>query len=162
MRLLLFAGLVALAPSLPRPAGACGAYPADRGPHALDAAFANDTTPPTTPAVIAEAWEGGSSSGCGDSKCGHPSLVHVTVAATDDRAPPNRIGYKLAITRGEPPQGFTPPSGALLAEMFVDGTGELGLRYDDDAPSGWSFDLQVTAVDLNGNKSAPVTVTIEG
>ncbi len=118
-------------------------------------------TPPTLQSASAEAWERNVTGGCGGG-CGHPSLVYVQVIAVDDRAFATDIGYKFAITRGEAPRGFTLPSGALRAEVDGIGNGELGLRYSDDAPSGFSFDLEIRAVDLNGNESAPITVTIEG
>jgi hypothetical protein len=162
-RPLFFAVLVTLAPSIPRTSGACKPYPANYGPHKLDPAFADDTMPPTMSVVSADVWDSiYSGGGCDGGGCGHPNLVHVAVDATDDRASPDRIGYKLAITRGEAPRGFTLPDTALRAMTYLDGHGELGLVFDDDAPSGWSFDLQITAVDLNGNESAPVTVTLEG
>lgn len=162
MRIQLLALATLLAPSMPRPVGACGRYPADRGAHALDAVFSTDVTPPTKPKVSAEAWEQGESSGCGgtNSKCGTPALVYLNIVTTDDRATPDRIGYKLAIKGGSPPAGLVLPDGALRAEVDLDGIGELGLRYDNGA-SGWSFDLEITAVDLNGNESEPVTVTID-
>lgn len=148
--------LILIAPSIPRPTGACSPLAANNGPHELDLQFATDTVAPS--AVTASAAiddDKGSSDGgggCSTPVCGDGgSFVVLNVSATDDRAPAERIGYRLTISGGQPPQGLDLPATAVLSA-----SGDLLLRYNINA-SAFAFDLDIRAVDLNGN-IGPATV----
>jgi hypothetical protein len=95
--------------------------------------------------------------GCmsGDS-CGDFTSVRLTNLATDDMTPAERIGYRFAVVAGRPPGGFTLPEGTVdLAST----DGSLWLRGSGIADD-IDFTLQLVAVDLAGNESAPQTVRI--
>jgi len=146
-----------LAPSIPRPTGACSPLPENDGSHVVDPAFAGDAVAPSavtaTFSVIHPSNEG--SRGCAPIDCG-PGVPHIDldVVATDDRAPTDRLGYHLTVLSGEPPGGLSLPSGPVLTAY-----GDLLLRFAADA-GGFNFALEVRAVDLNGNVGPPSTITI--
>jgi hypothetical protein len=142
MRHYVIAALLAFAPSIPRPVGACTPYPTDGGLHTLDLAHGTDRTPPSAPTASYSVYEGSPADGggCGGKpECGGaPATIYIDLSAIDDRTPATEMGYKLAIADGA-----------------------IGLRFDSTMLHGWSFDLEIIAVDLNGNEGPPVIVTIE-
>ena len=157
MRISLLAplALVVLGPSLPAPVGACSQSDIDGGTHSLDPAFSADTTPPSPVTVTYEILpHSPADSGCGGTKCGRLPLVLLRLSASDVGTPSERVGYKFTVVDGQPPQGLHVSSVLLAAN------GEVGLPFDTDAGS-FSFDLEVRAVDLNGNEGPPVVIAIE-
>jgi hypothetical protein len=159
MKRLAVLALILIAPSIPRPTGACSTVPENNGPHGLDLAFASDTVAPS--AGIASAsidtadGDGGGGGGCGTPLCGDGgSFVVLNVSATDDRAPGERIGYRLTIAGGQPPQGLDLPATAVLSF-----SGDLLLRFPINAPA-FAFDLEIRAVDLNGNIGPSTVVAV--
>lgn len=153
--------MLLLAPSLPRPVGACSPALRDGGWHSNDPAYATDTVAPS--AVMASATverstrDDGGSVGCNTSCGPAPGYIVLRPTATDDRAGLAQLGFKLAIASGQPPRGLD-VSQVLLIESY---SGEIGLRFDNDA-APFSFDLELRAVDLNGNEGPPTVITIEG
>jgi hypothetical protein len=148
--------LILIAPSIPRPTGACSALAENSGPLELDAAFAADAVPPSaviaSVSIDADDGDGGGGGGCGTPLCGDGGhFVVLNVSATDDQAPAQRIGYRLAVVGGQAPEGMTIPSTAVLSD-----NGDLLLRFLNTT-SAFAFDLEIRAVDLNGN-IGPATV----
>lgn len=99
-------------------------------------------------------------SGCGwaASSCDDIGSVTVRTGAVDDMTPTNRIAYRLTLVAGSPPTGLDLPSHAAVysADGFV-------LHWVDGATGDQEdidFTLQVVAVDLAGNESAPQTARI--
>jgi hypothetical protein len=136
--------------------------------HVVDpSAAATDQVPPTLPPILAydvyRAKEPGACNGSCES--GHISFV---VDATDDMTPPERIGYRLQLQAGALPTGLRLPAGAIEGgpASAIEG-GQAGPRlwlyWDSLASDGTEpigFTLQVIAIDLAGNESAPQTVRI--
>jgi len=125
--------------------------------HVLDPSMqATDQTPPNLPALppptISRSDES-DSGGCG-STCSPRGSIWIDAQATDDMTPPGGIGYRVTLAGGTLPAGLTLPAFAL-------GNG-LRLFWSDDESSGEAFDftLQVVAIDLAGNESAPQTVRV--
>ncbi|MBA3454905.1 MAG: hypothetical protein H0T42_17585 [Deltaproteobacteria bacterium] len=153
MRLLAIAALL-VAPSIPRWSGACEPTPDNDGPHALDPVFAADTVAPSavTATSLIERADEGDGGGCGTPKCGGGgTAVYLSVAATDDRTPKDRLGYRLTLAGGQLPSGLSLPTTPVLSSY-----GELRLRLPSDA-GAFAFDLEIRAIDLNGNVG-PATV----
>jgi hypothetical protein len=157
--------LIVLTPSIPRPVGACSLAPRDGGWHNNDPLYALDTTPPSAVTasytVLRAKDDGGGGGGCGIASCGPaPSYVLLSLSATDDRAAVDRLGYTFAIVDGQPPRYFNYENVLKVDPYSASGT-ELGLSFDTDA-APFSFDLEIRAVDLNGNEGPPIVMTIEG
>jgi len=131
--------------------------------------MALDSTPPEALAemdVEVRRGRGPEQSGCG----GHSSTslddlgwVLLTFAAPgDDRTPAEKMGYMVALTAGEPPEGMHFPSepwrafsheeGAALQLSWVDGA-------SDDQESV-DFTVTVTPMDLAGNQGPAFEVRI--
>ena len=145
-----------LAPSIPRPTGACSAVSENAGERQLDPAFSTDLVPPS--AVTASAVvdrdddDGGGGGGCNGAQCvTSGSFVFMSVYAMDDRAQKEQLGYRLTLASGELPAGMNLPTTAVISD-----SGELRLRFPNDAPA-FAFELEIRAVDLNGN-NGPATV----
>ena len=119
---------------------------------------ATDQTPPDLPALPppsisrSDESDGG---GCG-STCSPRGSIWIDAQATDDMTPPAQIGYRVTLAGGTLPAGLTLPAFDLA------NTGGVRLFWGDDASSGEAFDftLQVVAIDLAGNESAPQTVRV--
>ncbi len=156
MRSLLLLALIA-APSIPRPTGACSALPDHGGEHVVDAAFANDLVPPSAVTVVSavDRDPGDGGGGCGGAACSDKSnIVFLSLDATDDRAPVARLGYQLRVVAGQVPSGMTIPTTAVDA---IDG--DLRLWFPSDTRS-IAFDLEIRAVDLNGNVGPATVIAI--
>lgn len=142
---------------LPRTAGACSL--AGNDDHHLDPAHAGDTTPPSLATASAElVWheddDGGGGCGSTVASCGSYGLITLAVAATDDAAPADDLGYQLRVIAGVPPSGLNLPAQNVRAF-----SGELLVYFDYSSP-GFDFDLEIRAVDLNGNLGPPSVVSI--
>jgi hypothetical protein len=151
--------LLALAPSLPRPTGACDLVPEDHGPHVLDPAHASDTEAPSAPVVSFEVYRAErESAGCGTyDTCGNgDSTIHVVVSATDDLTPADQLGYRFTIL-----SGYVPPNLRVPADDRRPWAGdELSWRFAGDYRGAFQFDVEVRAVDLNGNVGPATVLTI--
>jgi MYXO-CTERM domain-containing protein len=143
--------VVTLVAGDPQVVDACSFAPNET--HALDAAFANDATPPGAPDVTptVRRWEYPSS-------CFDIGLIDVAVSATDNAAPPDRLGYRFSVRSGDPPDRFGITADAI-APPALDGSDSVSLffNYMDTA---FAFELEVRAVDLNGNVGPPTVVYI--
>jgi hypothetical protein len=93
------------------------------------------------------------SGGCGMAGCGDRASIHLELSATDDRAQPDLIGYEIRVIGGQPPVGLDP-----MRDGRVQGS-QLYFFFDYGAP-GFTVDLEIRAVDLNGNLGPPVVVTV--
>ena len=158
---LLASGLIALAPSIPKPVGACSVAVMDGGVHVLDPRYADDDVAPSALVASAAVWRSPASDDSGCTSCGpSPGYVHLELSATDDRTPYERLGYKFAIAAGQPPRGLD-LTHTLLPNPY-DGWGhQLGLAFDTSSEP-FSFDLEIRAIDLDGNAGPPVVITIDG
>lgn len=122
---------------------------------AVDPAHANDATPP--PAVTDVVWEVHRSDdgGCSESTCGGGGTISIDFVAADDRTPGSRLGIEVRALAGDDehiaiPQGiWTWVEPGHVFFLFSDE------NYDIDVT------LEITVVDLNGNRSPPVVVHIE-
>lgn len=150
-----------LAPSIPRPTGACSPLATGTYPHTLDAAFASDTTAPSVTvsgsfSLIEDSGENGGG-GCGTVDCGNGgNYIAIQPTATDDQTPAARIGYRFAIAAGQPPQGLDLPATAVGNDYGA----EMLLPYYGAPGAPFSFDLEIRAVDLNGNVGPATVITI--
>lgn len=148
--LLLAASLLAVLVNA-RPATACCAVAGgscgwgNYGLHEIDPAHADDTTPPSAPVVDVEITRY-------DQGCGSDSLdLELAMQATDDRAPAERIGFLITVASGDVAiqieEGAIVPSGPVVFYFS-----------DDEVP--FEGELEVRAVDLNGNLGPPTIVEI--
>jgi uncharacterized protein (TIGR03382 family) len=154
MRALPFLVLAALVDA-PRPAAACSLI--GNGEHQLDTAYANDTVAPSAVTASAAVHRSADDTGCGGaSSCGDLASVSIDVAATDDAAPADMLGYQLRVVGGQPPAGLTIPTEAVMSY----GGGDLYFYFEYGDRSGFNFALEIRAVDLNGNLGPPTTITI--
>lgn len=157
MRYLALLALV-LAPSIPRPSGACSVDSGHGGDHRLDPAHATDVTPPgavTADFVLFYDEEEDDSIGCNSCGGGDYSRIQLALAATDDRTEADRLAYTFAITAGQPPGGIDLPFNPRFTAY--DGGIQLQISRED---RDFAFQLEVRAVDLNGNVGAPTVITI--
>lgn len=149
--------LIAMGPSIPRPTGACSILPrfnADVGEQPMTP---GDTTPPTFGVTYRierpNNFQGG---GC-DHVCAQFGYIVFEPTPMDDRTPVEFVRYRFEIVDG------TPPTYAYFegTEYRIDYDGTIGLSFDKDT-GDFTFDVKITAIDLGGNESAPVVLTIDG
>jgi hypothetical protein len=142
----------------PTPARACSfALPT---PHVVDPSLRMiDQVPPTLPGPIRYAvYRGPQRTACGGTSCDGNGTIDFATEASDDMTPPAQIGYRLRLEAGALPTGLTLPADAIVPAF-----GQLFLLWDSGASDGdepIDFTLQVVAIDLAGNESAPQTVRI--
>lgn len=147
----------------PRFSGACSPASNDGGPLLLDPAYVADVIPPssvTASLLLVNRPAESSAIGCGGS-CGRfPGEIQLQLSAVDESSGTD-VGYKFLVVGGTPPVGFfiAPEPGTAI--RTIDGSNMLALTFDPDAGS-FSFDLEIRAVDLNGNEGAPVVLAIDG
>lgn len=123
-----------------RPAHACSLFgysPMTLGDH-------GDTVAPTLAVRGVTVWRGGGS-------CAGTGLIEIAVDASDDRG---TVGFQVRAVRGD----ATALSG-LPETPFTQPVSDLSL-YFGDAGQALDLTLEVRAVDLDGNLSAPVTVDV--
>lgn len=127
-----------------RDASACSAALPDE--LELDAAYVDDRTPPSPPTVTVETHV---STG---TNCGDFGLVTFSVASVDDRAPTEKLGFRLALVSSDSSVSTRPyavvPVGGHIFEFF------------DPTVESLHAQLSVRAVDLNGNMSEPTLVDV--
>ena len=114
--------------------------------HVIDPAQADDTMPPTAPTVDVEISRY-------DQGCGSNGLeLELGMQATDDRAPAQRLGFLVTVASGE-----------LLIEIdegaIVPYDGTVSFYFaEDELP--FEGELEVRAIDLNGNIGPPTIVEV--
>jgi hypothetical protein len=155
--------LIALAPSIPRSIGACSLAPRDGGGW-YEEPIVGDTSGPTqlvaSYSVYRAPEDSGASLSCAASCGPGPSYVLLQLTALDDRTTAENLGYKFAIVGGQPPKNFQYDQ-ILRVDAYGPTGNEIGLAFDrDSAP--FSFDLEITAIDQNGNESTPIVIEIDG
>jgi MYXO-CTERM domain-containing protein len=115
-----------------------------------------DQTPPTLPAVPRPLLHyAEDSAGCGGAKCGDATYAGIPAVATDDMTPVQQIGYRVSLASGTLPPNFSLPTTAVDPIA-----GFVRLYFNADTDMGFDFILQVVAIDLAGNESAPQTVRV--
>jgi MYXO-CTERM domain-containing protein len=119
---------------------------------------AADQTPPTLPAIPAPmihyADDTSDGVGCGGAKCGDVTYVGIAAVATDDTTDRYRIGYRFSLESGTLPSNFALPTTA------VDPNGDVVRIFFNAEIDSFDFTLQVVAIDLAGNESAPQSVRV--
>ena len=137
----------------PKPARACDV--AGPIPHTIDAAMVGvDVTPPTLPQPTVTKINHHDGTGClSKDSCGDFVSVEITHLASDDMTPAEKIGYRMTVVAGS---GFTPPSGDVRPGVI----GDTVWLFLDGYPDDIDFTLQMIAIDVAGNESAPRTVRV--
>lgn len=137
-----------LAVALPRPADSCSiSVPS---PHQKDPQHATDVTPPSATFVTTSRVESSDGGGC----CGGARRwIELGLVASDDKTSADELGYKLTVVGGEPPRNF--PETQTL--QYGGDRMPVSVDFEDAA---FAFDLEIRAVDLNGNEGPPVVVEI--
>ena len=160
---LLAIGCLLLVDIAPRMAGACSPPPANES-HVLDPAHASDATPPgavtvSDVTVYHDPPGDDDAGGCSnENECHYsPSRVNLVPRATDDATPAEKIGYQLRVVSGTAPEHIQIPEEAVRPLEYTD---SLELRFFDHTDA-FAFDLEVRAVDLNGNLGPPTIVRVE-
>jgi len=143
--------LLVLAPSIPRPSGACSPAEDDDGPHERDPAFVTDTVAPSAVDATFDVYRSSGGGGC-DSCGGGFNTIQLSLTASDDRTPEGRMGYRFTIVGGQPPPSILFPTGDRIASY-----GQVNWRFDSAYHGSFSFDVEIRAVDLNGNVG-PATI----
>ncbi len=147
--------LLVIAPSIPRPSGACSPVEDDYGPHERDPAFVTDTVAPSQADATYDIYRSSrSSAGC-DSCGGGFNTIQLSINANDDRTPEERMGYRFSIVGGQPPPNLLFPTSDRIA-----GYGQVNWRFDSSFHGSFSFDVEIRAVDLNGNLGPASVITI--
>lgn len=105
-----------------------------------------DTVAPAVAVAGASVWRG-------DGSCEGTGLIGLEVSGIDDQTPASQLGYLVRIVRSD---GAMFPG---LPTTPFNQFNNLSLHFNDH---GQPIDvsLQVSAVDRNGNISAPVTVDV--
>ena len=100
-------------------------------------------------------------SSCVQNSCGNTGTVRIELApSADDGTPPDQLGYRLIVVRGELPASLASSVGVTLA-----GGHPLFLRPGFDELPGLDVTLAAVAVDAAGNESeptAPFSVQFDG
>jgi hypothetical protein len=137
--------------------------PAAPQTHAVDPTMVGiDAVPPewTNPPAVGFQKRGQGAAGCGDGdQCDAIGTLFVTVAATDDRTPPQSIRYRLQLVSGTPPRTLHVPD----HDVRPLGSYGIPLAWNDsatDSQEAFSFTLSLAPVDLAGNVGESRTLTI--
>lgn len=135
--------------------------------HRVDATLeASDHEPPAPPVVVAvDAFRRNgmtcTQTGCVQNSCGDTGTVRIELApSADDQTPPEQLGYRLMLVRGE-----LPPSLSSIIGVTLAGGHPLFLRPGFDELPALDVALAAVAVDTAGNESeptAPFTVRFDG
>jgi hypothetical protein len=131
-----------------RPADACSLL--GNGTWARDPAYADDRVAPTAPAVDATFHAGDR-----DDMCGFEAYLEVRVSgATDDRTASDQLGYRVTTSSAQ----LAPALGDGPVTIAEAGAGALVFHVFEHVEAD-TIELEVRAVDLNGNHSEPTRVT---
>ena len=156
---LVFSGLAALTlMATATPSHACSFAPLTM--HEIDPQEAMvDTTPPAAPelAEVVFVRRPATSGGCGAvSSCDGSGEVGVELLPTsDDRSPPDQIGYIIEFAGGTRPENL----GLPLEPVRPDESGTIWLLFSDRDQT-LDFQLSVRAVDLAGNEGPALAVDV--
>lgn len=117
--------------------------------HVVDAAHADDVVPPEPiqdPVLSVTRGEGG---------CEGTGWITINFSASDDRAPTDQLGFEVVAVSGADEHIRIP----LGVRQYWWAIGEIMVYFTD---WGQAIDLvvDITVVDLNGNRSAPVRVHV--
>jgi MYXO-CTERM domain-containing protein len=151
---------VAGAAAMPAPARACSTI--GPTPYEIDPSLqAADNVPPTLPPLsVAHLHRGKAHGACSGSTCDGLASLGIAGAATDDVARPEGVGYRMSVVAGALPANFLLLSGPT---RFYVQDGTIWFSWDDgetDDQESIDFTLQVVAIDLAGNESAPQTIRV--
>lgn len=152
--------LIALAPSIPRPVGACSLAARDGGGWYEEPLLGDTGAPTQLSATYTIERPSEDGYGCQDSCGPGPGYVVLQLSAVDDLTPLEGMGFKFGIAGGQPPRHLQYDQVLLVDPYSATGT-ELGLMFDRTS-GPFSFDLEITAIDRNGNESEPVVIEIHG
>lgn len=126
-------------------------------PHRVDAALqGDDASAPNTPVVVAvDAFRRNgmtcTRASCVANSCGSTGTVRIELApSADDATPPEELGYRLMVVRGEVPESMRSSIGVTLAAGQ-----RLFLRPSFEELPALDVELAAVAVDGAGNESAP-------
>lgn len=138
-----------------QPAGTCLFIPLF--PHQVDAALQGvDVAAPATPVVVAvDAFRRNgmtcTRASCVANSCGSTGTVRIDLAqSADDATPPDELGFRLLVVRGEVPESMRGSIGVTLAAGQ-----RLFLRPSFEELPTLDVELAAVAVDAAGNESAP-------
>jgi hypothetical protein len=125
-----------------------------------DVAHAEDQVPPSRVDVVARVThpeDEPDSEGCSrvKSSCPRHNYIMLALHATDDRTSGDRLGYHVRFLGGSAPRGLKVTDGPLVPEGS-----NLVLWFDIDDDGDFEIDLDVRAVDLNGNYGPPTVITV--
>ncbi len=150
---LLLMGLVL--PGAAQPSSTCIFIPARL--HHVDTALArSDAAAPSKPVVVAvDAFRRNGMTctrqSCVANSCGDTGTVRIDLApSADDATPPEELGYRLVLVRGELPESISNALGVTVA-----GGRPLFLRPGFDELPSLDVELAAIAVDAAGNESEP-------
>ena len=138
--------------------GARACKPLGQAPHTIVASMqATDMTPPTLAAVPPARihYADDAQGGCG-SDCSDVGSIAIAPMATDDMTAPAQIGYRFTLQSGTLAPGLTLPATALDANS-PEG---VVLYWNSTTGQPFDFTLEIVAVDLAGNESAPQSLRI--
>jgi hypothetical protein len=123
--------------------------------HTIDQAMVgvDQTAPQLAQPKVVELENSDPGGACGN-VCGPANRVMIANLATDDMTPVDQIGYRLTVVAGTAPGSTSWARGAILGR--ADGKLELYWFGEDD----FDFTLQVIAIDVAGNESAPQNLRI--
>lgn len=123
----------------------------------VDAALQqSDRDAPPTPVVVAvDAFRRNgmtcTEANCVQNSCGNTGTVRIELApSADDATPPDQLGYRLILLRGQ-----APPSMAQSIGVTLEGGHPLLLRPGFDELPTLDVTLAAVAVDAAGNESRP-------
>jgi hypothetical protein len=126
-------------------------------PHQLDTALhGGDASAPNTPVVVAvDTFRRNgmtcTRASCVANSCGDTGTVRIDLApSADDATPPEELGYRLLVVRGEVPESMRSSIGVTLAASQ-----RLFLRPSFEELPALDLELAAVAVDAAGNESAP-------
>jgi hypothetical protein len=149
--------------ALSRPSDACVPPNPETTTHEVDPAHSGDTVAPSKPDAdytIARTTIGG---GCGGAKTdcdGKYATIYLHIDATDDATSTEKLGYDIKIIGGDTPKALY-GRGFEGQGVVVQPRGDFEWSFDYD-DTEFAFDVEIRAVDLNGNMSEPAVLHIAG
>lgn len=112
------------------------------------------TDPDVTPPQLFDAVVGGLERGIAPTEssarggCSTRSELWISATATDDRTAPDQLAYRVEALRGNPPLYYDEPMPYMY---FV---------WEEDPDEPLDFEVRVRAVDLAGNESNPIDLSV--
>jgi len=132
-------------------------------PHVVDPAMqATDQVPPDLwPIATVELRRPRAAEGCGSTEndCEGYAVVMLPLVASDNATGIDKIGFRITLAEGTLPAGLALPAEAV--DFPPDGNYFFEFAWYSPADASTaSFTLQVIAIDLAGNESAPQLVEV--